>query len=34
MKGVSLGGIKEFNNAKDNRYSKVAIYLELDADRL
>lgn len=34
MKGVALGGIREFDNAKDNRYSKVAIYLELDADKL
>lgn len=34
MKGVSLGGIREFNNAKDNRYSKVAIYLELDVEWL
>ena len=30
MKGVSLGGIKEYDNPKDNRYSKVSLYLELD----
>ena len=32
MKGVSLCGIRAFNNAKDNRYSKVTIYLEQDAE--
>jgi len=34
MKGVSLGGIQEFNNPKDNRYSKVSLYLELDSEQL
>lgn len=33
MKGVSLGGIQEFNNPKDNRYSKVSLYLELDSEQ-
>lgn len=32
MKRVSLCGIGAFNNAKDNCYSKVAIYLEQDAE--
>lgn len=30
MKGVSLGGIQEFSNPKDNRYSRVSLYLEID----
>ena len=34
MTGVSLGGIQEFNNPKDNRYSKVSLYLELDSEQL
>jgi outer membrane protein OmpA-like peptidoglycan-associated protein len=34
MKGVSLGGIQEFNNPKDNRFSKVSLYLELDSEQL
>ena len=33
MTGVSLGGIQEFNNPKDNRYSKVSLYLELDDEQ-
>ena len=34
MKGVSLGGIQEFNNPKDNRYSRVSLYLEIDDEQL
>ena len=34
MTGVSLGGIQEFNTPKDNRYSKVSLYLELDSEQL
>lgn len=34
MTGVSLGGIQEFNNPKNNRYSKVSLYLELDSEQL
>ena len=34
MTGVSLGGIQEFNYPKDNRYSKVSLYLELDSEQL
>jgi len=34
MTGVSLGGIQEFNNPKDNRYSKASLYLELDSEQL
>ena len=34
MTGVSLGGIQEFNTPKDNRYSKVSLYLELDSKQL
>lgn len=33
MKGVSLGGIQEFNNPKDNRYSRVSLYLEIDDEQ-
>lgn len=34
MKGVSLGGISDFSNPKDNRYSKVSLYLEIDEEQL
>ena len=34
MKGISLGGISDFTNPKDNRYSKVSLYLEIDEERL
>lgn len=34
MKGVSLGGIQEFSNPKDNRYSRVSLYLEIDDEQL
>lgn len=34
MKGVSLGGISDFSNHKDNRYSKVSLYLEIDDAQL
>lgn len=34
MKGVSLGGINEYSNPKDNRYSKVSLYLEIDEEQL
>lgn len=34
MKGVSLGGISDFSNPKDNRYSKVSLYLEIDDAQL
>ena len=34
MKGVSLGGISDFSNPKDNRYSKVSLYLEIDEKQL
>ena len=33
MKGVSLGGIQEFSNPKDNRYSRVSLYLEIDDEQ-
>ena len=34
MKGISLGGISDFTNPKDNRYSKVSLYLEIDDEKL
>ena len=34
MKGVSLGGTQEFSNPKDNRYSRVSLYLEIDDEEL
>lgn len=34
MKGVSLGGISDFSNPKDNRFSKVSLYLEIDDEQL
>ena len=34
MKGISLGGISDFTNPKDNRYSKVSLYLEIDEEKL
>ena len=34
MKGVSLGGISDFSNPKDNRYSKVSLYIEIDDEQL
>ncbi len=34
MKGISLGGISDFTNPKDNRYSKVSLYLEIDDETL
>ncbi|MEE3485377.1 MAG: OmpA family protein [Bacteroidales bacterium] len=33
MKGVSLGGIQEFSNPKNNRYSRVSLYLEIDDEQ-
>lgn len=32
MKGVSRGGVNEFSNPKDNRYTKVSVYLEMDGE--
>lgn len=34
MKGISLGGISDFTNPKDNRFSKVSLYLEIDEEKL
>ena len=31
IKAVSLGGIQEYSNPKENRYCKVSLYLEMDA---
>ena len=30
IKAISLGGIQEYSNPKDNRYCKVSLYLEMD----
>lgn len=34
MKGISLGGINDFSNPKDNRFTKVSLYLEIDDETL
>ena len=30
IKSISLGGIQEYSNPKDNRYCKVSLYLEME----
>jgi outer membrane protein OmpA-like peptidoglycan-associated protein len=30
IKAISLGGIQEYSNPKDNRYCKVSLYLEME----
>lgn len=34
MQGVSLGGIHEYSNPKNNRFSKVSLYLEIGGDAI